>query len=83
MRSTDWAPSLGATDEGSYLWQEWLTPALADGSFKLSPRPEIAGQGLEALQGAVDAQFGRIHMLGLKTKESKSITTRKLVVEIN
>ena len=59
--------------------QQWLTPALADGRLKLSPRPEIAGKGLEALQGAVDTMFGRLHMFA----PAKTISPRKIVVEID
>lgn len=68
---------------GIHLWQNWLTPALADGRLQLSPRPEVHGQGLEALQGAVDVMFGRVHMpFSPKAGEAKSMSPRKLVVEI-
>jgi len=79
----DWGPALGSTPEGIHLWQHWLTPALADGRLKLFPRPEVYGQGLEALQGAVDTMFERVHMpFAPKAGEAKSISPRKLVVEI-
>ena len=70
-------------EEGIYLWQRWLTAALADGRLKLSPRPEVHGQGLEALQGAVDIMFERVHMpFSPKAAEAKSIIPKKIVVEI-
>jgi NADPH:quinone reductase-like Zn-dependent oxidoreductase len=79
----DWGPGLGSTPEGIHLWQHWLTPALADGRLKLLPRPEVHGQGLEALQGAVDTMWERVHMpFAPKAAEAKSISPRKLVVEI-
>jgi hypothetical protein len=79
----DWGPALGSTPEGIHLWQHWLTAALADGRLKPSPRPEVHGQGLEALQGAVDMMWGRVHMpFAPKASEAKSISPRKLVVEI-
>ena len=81
--TSNWGPGIGETEEGIHIWQKWLTPALADGRLQLSPRPEIAGQGLEALQGAVDTMFGRIHMFELKAGEQKkSINPGKIVVEI-
>lgn len=83
MISTDWGPELASMPEGIHLWQHWLTAALADGRMKLSPRPEVHGQGLEALQGAVDTMYERIHMpFSPKAGEAKSISPRKLVVEI-
>jgi hypothetical protein len=43
----------------------------------------VYGQGLEALQGAVDTMFERVHMsFSPKAAEAKSMTPRKLVVEI-
>jgi hypothetical protein len=51
--------------------------------LKLSPRPEVHGHGLEALQGAVDTMFERVHMpFSPKAAEAKSIIPKKLVVEI-
>lgn len=79
----DWGPALGSTPEGIHLWQHWLTAALEDGRLKLSPRPEVHGQGLEALQGAVETMWERVHMpFAPKASEAKSISPRKLVVEI-
>ena len=81
--STDWGPELATTPEGIHIWQHWLTAALADGRMQLSPRPEVYGQGLEALQGAVDTMYERVHMPFFPTAgQAKSITPRKLVVEI-
>ena len=82
--TSDWGPALGATPEGIHLWQHWLTAALADGRLQLSPRPEVYGQGLEALQGAVDTMWDRVQMpfAGKTGDAKKSISPRKLVVEI-
>ncbi|KAM0716777.1 hypothetical protein Q7P37_008222 [Cladosporium fusiforme] len=84
QQPADWAPAFGDTREGAYTLSEWLTPALAEGRFQLSPRPEVLGQGLEALQGAVDTMFERLHTLGPNAAQAKekSITPRKIVVEI-
>lgn len=79
--ASDWGPSLGETEAGIHLWQHWLTPALADGRMELFPRLEVHGQGLEALQGAVDTMFERVHMpFASEAEEVKSISPRKLVV---
>ncbi|GAB7333468.1 hypothetical protein MBLNU13_g05064t1 [Cladosporium sp. NU13] len=84
LPTSDWGPALGSTPEGIHLWQHWLTAALADGRLKLSPRPEVYGQGLEALQGAVDTMWDRVQMpfAGKTGETEKSISPRKLVVEI-
>ncbi|KAF2166976.1 hypothetical protein M409DRAFT_54734 [Zasmidium cellare ATCC 36951] len=54
---------------GKYLWQDFLPAALADGTFRHKPDPEIIGHGLENVQKAVDLL-------------SKGVSAKKLVVTL-
>ncbi|KAJ7684304.1 chaperonin 10-like protein [Mycena polygramma] len=51
------------------IWEDWMYGALADGSLKCRPHYEVARQGLEGIQGALDAM-------------GKGVSAKKLVVEI-
>lgn len=59
----------GSTEAGRRLWAKWLPGALADGSMKCMPYPEVVGKGVEKIQDAVDA-------IGT------GVSGRKLVVEL-
>lgn len=39
---------------GKHLWQDFLPSALATGTFRYKPDPEVVGHGLENVQKAVD-----------------------------
>ncbi|KAJ6509198.1 chaperonin 10-like protein [Mycena vitilis] len=58
-----------ADDVGRTIWGDWMYGALADGSMKCRPHYEVVGQGLEGVQGALDAM-------------GKGVSAKKLVVEI-
>ncbi|KAH8649086.1 zinc-binding oxidoreductase CipB [Xylariales sp. PMI_506] len=60
---------LADTAVGKRLWAEWLPAALADGSMKCKPNPEVIGRGLEKLQEALDT-------IG------KGVNAKKIVVEL-
>lgn len=44
----------GDTELASAVFHGYLPNALTEGSFKPLPEPEVVGQGLEAIQGAMD-----------------------------
>lgn len=54
---------------GKPLWQEFLPSALANGTFKYKPDPEIVGHGLKNVQKAVDLL-------------RKGVSAKKLVVTL-
>jgi NADPH:quinone reductase-like Zn-dependent oxidoreductase len=54
---------------GQRIWADWLAGALADGSMKCKPDPEVVGKGLEKMQDALDAM-------------GKGVSARKIVVEL-
>ncbi|KAK6079452.1 zinc-binding dehydrogenase family superfamily [Seiridium cupressi] len=60
---------LNQTETGKAIWVDWLGGALADGSMKCKPDPDIVGRGLKKIQDAVDAI-------------PKGVSGRKLVVEL-
>lgn len=64
-----WGDSLKHNSVGPAIWDQWLTAALADGSLKCKPIPEVVGKGLESLQTALDLQ-------------AKGVSAKKLVVEL-
>lgn len=64
-----WGDSLKNNEVGPTVWDQWLTPALANGSMKCKPDPEVVGQSLDALQAAFDLQ-------------AQGVSAKKLVVEI-
>lgn len=43
-------------DIGAMIYEHFLPAALANGSYLASPKPMIAGHGLDSLQGALDLQ---------------------------
>ncbi len=65
-----WGTSLKNDDVGPAVLGDWLSVALANGSMKCKPDPEVVGRGLEALQVAVDLM-------------EKGVSAKKLVVEIS
>ena len=54
---------------GRRIWQEFLEPALAKGSFQYKPDPEVVGEGLEHVQKACDLL-------------SKGVSAKKLVITL-
>lgn len=54
---------------GPAIWDQWLTAALANGSLRCKPDPEVVGKGLENVQAALDLQ-------------AKGVSAKKLVVEL-
>lgn len=64
-----WGSSLKNDDVGPAVLGDWLSAALADGSMKCKPDPNVVGKGLEALQAAVELM-------------EKGVSAEKLVVEI-
>lgn len=67
--SPGWHSGIEASAAAAELIRTWLPIALADGTMKCQPEPEIVGNGLKDVQGAVD-------------KLRKGVSATKLVVEI-
>ncbi|MEW1708487.1 zinc-binding alcohol dehydrogenase family protein [Microbacterium sp. NPDC089190] len=51
-----WGNSLRDDEMGPRLWRETVPRMLADGSLRPAPSPLVVGDGLEAVQGALDRQ---------------------------
>ncbi|ACZ21376.1 Zn-dependent oxidoreductase, NADPH:quinone reductase [Sanguibacter keddieii DSM 10542] len=49
-----WGSAIASSAVGPALWSGYLPAALAEGRHHLAPRPAVVGEGLEALQGAID-----------------------------
>ncbi|GAB2467060.1 NADPH:quinone reductase-like Zn-dependent oxidoreductase [Conyzicola lurida] len=49
-----WGSTIMHNDVGEMLWTAYLPAALADGSHRAEPQPEIVGNGLVQIQGAID-----------------------------
>lgn len=60
---------ISENEVGRRIWVDWLAGALADGSMKCKPDPEVVGKGLERMQDALDAM-------------GKGVSARKIVVEL-
>ncbi|KAI0129812.1 chaperonin 10-like protein [Xylariales sp. AK1849] len=58
------------TEVAKGIWVDWLADALADGSMKCRPNPEVIGKGLEKLQDAVDVL-------------AEGVSAMKIVVELS
>jgi NADPH:quinone reductase-like Zn-dependent oxidoreductase len=54
---------------GNAIWGEFLSKALAEGQYKCTPEPEVVGNGLENVQGAMNQLV-------------KGISGKKLVVSL-
>lgn len=54
---------------GSAIYTEYLSKALDSGAFKPAPDAEVTGEGLGAIQGAMDAL-------------QKGVSAKKLVVSV-
>ena len=65
--------SIRENDIGRTLWEDWIPEALANGTLKCKPDPEVVGTGLAALQTACE----------IGEKGWGSSTRGKLVVELN
>jgi NADPH:quinone reductase-like Zn-dependent oxidoreductase len=48
--------TLFANEVGPAIWVDFLPQALADGRFVAAPEPRVVGHGLQAIQGAFEAQ---------------------------
>ncbi|OSS47450.1 hypothetical protein B5807_07219 [Epicoccum nigrum] len=48
--------SVAHSPVGNAVYRDYLPKALADGTFKAAPEPEIVGQGLEVIQEALSVQ---------------------------
>lgn len=64
-----WGDSLKYNEVGPAIWDEWLTSALANGSMKCKPDPEVVGEGLASVQTGLDKVAG-------------GVSAKKIVVEI-
>jgi NADPH:quinone reductase-like Zn-dependent oxidoreductase len=66
-----WAtnPVLVADHPGVPVWRDYISAALANGSFKAKPEPQIVGHGLDKFQEALDLY-------------AKGVSARKLVVTL-
>ena len=42
------------THVGPAIWHDWVPGALANGTLKCKPGPDVVGRGLEKIQEAVD-----------------------------
>ena len=56
--------TLADNEVGPAIYEEYLPKALADGSFRPAPEPEVVGHGLEKLQHAMD-----VHKKGVSAKK--------------
>ncbi|KAL1592220.1 hypothetical protein SLS60_011297 [Paraconiothyrium brasiliense] len=61
--------SLAHSPVGEAVYAEYLPKALVTGKFRAAPEPLVAGEGLEAIQGAIDLQ-------------KKGVSARKVVVSL-
>ncbi|WP_314138085.1 zinc-binding alcohol dehydrogenase family protein [uncultured Plantibacter sp.] len=64
-----WGSSLMTNEVGPMLWEDYLPGALAAGRHLCAPAPEVVGEGLEAMQPALDRLHG-------------GVSARKLVVRL-
>lgn len=49
-----WGSAIATSPVGPAVWGDYLGAALASGRHRAYPRPHIAGEGLSAVQGAID-----------------------------
>lgn len=49
-----WGSAIATSPVGPAVWEDYLGAALASGRHRAYPRPRIAGEGLPAIQGAID-----------------------------
>lgn len=54
---------------GEAVYANFLSQALANGKFRAAPEPVVAGEGLEAIQGAIDLQ-------------KKGVSAKKVVISL-
>ncbi|WP_245635874.1 zinc-binding alcohol dehydrogenase family protein [Herbiconiux solani] len=64
-----WGSSLMTNEVGPMLWGEYLPAALAEGRYVCAPEAEVVGEGLEAIQPALD-------------RLRAGVSARKLVVRL-
>lgn len=64
-----WGDGLEHNEVGPAIWDQWLTPALANGTMRCKLGPEVVGKGLEHVQAALDLQ-------------AKGVSAKELVVEL-
>jgi hypothetical protein len=64
-----WGSSLMTNEVGPMLWEDYLPGALAAGRHVCAPAPEVVGEGLEAIQPALD-------------RVRAGVSARKLVVRL-
>lgn len=69
FHDTGWGDSLKYNEVGPAIWDQWLSPALANGSMQCKPSPEVVGKGLESVQLALDLM-------------SRGVSAKKLVVDL-
>ncbi|KAG9234052.1 putative zinc-binding alcohol dehydrogenase domain-containing protein cipB [Amylocarpus encephaloides] len=63
------ATTLANNGVGNFIYENFLSQALAAGSFVASPEPLVVGKGLESIQGAMEVQ-------------RKGVSARKVVVTL-
>lgn len=64
-----WGSAIATSPVGPAVWRGYLPAALASGSHELYPEARIAGDGLPAIQGAIDTLRG-------------GVSARKLVITL-
>ena len=64
-----WHSGLEESKAAQELFRTWLPAALADGTMKCQPEPEVVGKGLNNIQNALD-------------ELRKGVSAKKLVVEV-
>ncbi|KAF2443143.1 GroES-like protein [Karstenula rhodostoma CBS 690.94] len=62
--------SVAHSPVGEAVYANFLPAALTNGKFRAAPEPVVAGEGLEAIQGAIELQ-------------KKGVSARKVVVRLN
>lgn len=68
LRTAGWSTHIKDDEVGPPLF-EWIAEALGKGVLRCKPNPEVVGQGLEAVQQAVE-------------RMEKGVSATKLVVEL-
>ena len=62
---TDYGSWLKDTEVGPAIRHKWVPEALANGSLKCKPDPNVVGQGLEKIQEACDSMKGGVSAMKL------------------
>lgn len=49
-----WGSNLMSNEVGSAIYEHFLPDALESGKYMAAPEPNVVGEGLESIQGALD-----------------------------